>query len=268
MLMSASRPLAATLLSMALAVCCNPAVLAQTQPAKPAAKPAIKPAAAPAPAAAAAAAAADKTLGSGGAATAEAPGAPRKPILTRDELRACFADEAGIRDRLAKIEAERAPLETGKQAIAAEQTTFREERTALDKRQRDATEALNIKFRAFAAKVETSNARVLALNESKRTGAAAERERGEQIAERVTMEKERESLEAEKTRVIAELQAAVDSFNGSAGTLDKRIVDWNQRNAKTNDQAGTVEAERKDWLTNCSNRRYREDDETAIKAGK
>jgi len=32
--------------------------------------------------------------------------------------------------------------------------------------------------------------------------------------------------------------------------------------------SGALEAERKEWVTNCANRRYREDDETAIKSGK
>lgn len=204
----------------------------------------------------------------GAAGATEAASAPRRGLLSRDELRVCFSDEATIRARLSKLEVERAPLEAEKQAIATEQAAFREERTALDARQRTATEALNTKFKAFVAKVEASNNRVLAANEAKRTGSAAEREREALGVERAALEKERESLEAEKVTTVAQLQEAVNAYNTKAGVVDKRVQDWNQRNAKLNDASGAVEAERKDWVVNCSNRRYREEDEMAIKAGK
>ena len=258
----------AALLAATLCWCTTASVQAQTPAAsaKPPAKAAAKPAVKTEPAAA------DKTLSLGGpagaAGPAEAASAPRRGLLTRDELRACFSDEANIRARLAKLEADRAPLETEKQAIATEQAAFREERIALDARQRTATEGLNAKFKTFVAKVEASNNRVLAANEARRTGSAAEREREALNAERSALEKEREGLEAEKVTTVAQLQEVVNAYNAKAVTVDKRVQDWNQRNAKLNDASGAAEAERKDWVVNCSNRRYREEDELAIKAGK
>jgi len=259
MFRSPFRPLAAAALALALAS--TGTTQAQTAAPKPAAKPAAKPATA---------SNTDKTLGGGGAApAANAASAPRKPILSRDELRACFADEAVIKDKLAKVEAERAPMDAEKQAIAADQAKFTDERVALDKRQRDATETLNTKFRGFATRVEASNARVAAFNAAKTSpSTSVERERVALNTERTALDKEREELEAEKVKVLAELQAAVDAYNTKAGSVDQRVAAWNQRNTKVNDMAGAVEAERKDWLANCSNRRYREEDEMAIKAGK
>ncbi|MBK6472251.1 MAG: hypothetical protein IPF94_16520 [Betaproteobacteria bacterium] len=46
------------------------------------------------------------------------------------------------------------------------------------------------------------------------------------------------------------------------------MQDWNQRNAQVNETARKLEDERSLWLSECSNRRYREDDEKAIRAGK
>ena len=58
------------------------------------------------------------------------------------------------------------------------------------------------------------------------------------------------------------------TFNGKAAALDARVSSWNERNAKWNEMSVAMESERKAWVTSCSDRRYREEDETAIKAGK
>ena len=75
-------------------------------------------------------------------------------------------------------------------------------------------------------------------------------------------------LDVERETVLGENQAAVNAYNARVGTLDKRVVDWNQRNAQWNEASKALEIERKDWVDQCGNRRYREDDEKAIRAGK
>ncbi len=57
-------------------------------------------------------------------------------------------------------------------------------------------------------------------------------------------------------------------YNVKATALDTRVTDWNARNAKLNEANAAREAERKGWVTACSDRRYREDDEIAIRKGK
>ena len=58
------------------------------------------------------------------------------------------------------------------------------------------------------------------------------------------------------------------AFNAKVAALDARVADWNQRNAQVNDSAKALEQERMSWISDCGDRRYREDDEIAIRRGK
>ena len=46
------------------------------------------------------------------------------------------------------------------------------------------------------------------------------------------------------------------------------MADWNQRNAKLQEDIRATEAQAESWRTECGNRPYREEDEQAIRAGK
>ena len=86
--------------------------------------------------------------------------------------------------------------------------------------------------------------------------------------EREQLDVERKTLDAERETVVAENQAAVNTYNARVGNLDARVQDWNQRNAQWNEASKALEIERQDWVDQCGNRRYREDDEKAIRAGR
>lgn len=230
---------------------------AQTQPARPAAKPAAKPAAA---APAAAPAADGKTL-------SFAAGSGTGPILTKEELRVCLAQEESLRTRLAEGEARRPPLNQEKDAITAEQAALRAERAPIDDFKRQADE-FKARMDAHTRRVEAWNQRVQEFNASPPSGPAAERRRTELNKEREEIEKSNKEFDAERTRLQTDSAAAVAAYNAKAQALDTKVSDWNARNQKANDDARALEAERQGWVDTCANRRYREDDEIAIKRGK
>lgn len=68
--------------------------------------------------------------------------------------------------------------------------------------------------------------------------------------------------------MVALHQQAVADYNARIGAVDARVSEWNVRNAQLNDKAKALEDERAGWVTSCADRRYREEDENAIKAGK
>ena len=229
--------------------------------AKPAAgkPPAAKPAAAKPPALAVANATAKaNTLGSG-----EAAGA----LLTRDELRVCLKQEESIRTRIADLDQQQQPLAAEKAAIGLEQQAVREERIKIDGIRKIADE-LGARFKAYGARVETLNARVAEFNASKRSGAAADRERVEMNTEQAALVSERTELESERQRLTTQSEVAVRAYNDQVGAVEARVADWNERNAKWADRSTSLESERKGWLANCSDKRYREDDEIAIRKEK
>lgn len=269
---SRSRPMKLTplLLVLAATALSTPSALSQTASnpaAKPAAKPAPKPAPKPAarPAAKApAAAATEKTATIGGGANAAS---ATLPILTRDELRACLKQEETIRVRLGEHEAARAPLDQERQGVTAKQEALRLERAQVEAVAAKTT-AFRAKMEAHAARVAAWNRDVEAFNARAPQGAAGERERVRINTEREGLQKAQTELEAERVAMAGDNEKIVASFNAKVKEVEAAVDQWNQRNKDWNEAGARLEAERKGWVSACADRRYREDDEIAIKAGR
>ena len=60
----------------------------------------------------------------------------------------------------------------------------------------------------------------------------------------------------------------MQAFNVKVRALDGRVAEWNKRNNAYNDANAAIESDRAAWGANCGNRRYREEDELAIRSGK
>lgn len=239
----------ATVLALACGALVTTSALAQANnTARPAAKPP---------------AAAGNTLAIGGGGT----GGARKPILTRDELRACLDTESSVRNRIAEHEAARAPLDEERKQIGAEQEALKADRAVVDEAVARA-EAFKAKMAAHAERVKVWNQEVSQFNDRPPTGAAGERTRVRINQERVALQKAQGELEAERVQVQASSQAAVDGYNAKSKVLQERIAAWNQRNSDWNEAGRKLEADRLAWVGECSDRRYREEDELAIKAGR
>ena len=231
---------------------------AQTTPVKPAPKPAAtKPAAAPA-----ANSADGKTLSLGSGKN------PGGPILTRDELRVCLKEEERLRLRLGDLDAGRGPLDREKEALSTEQAALRADRAPLDDLKKR-TDDLSSRLRDYAARVDGWNKAVADFNVSPRaTSSTAERQRGEFNRQRDELAKQLVELEAERLRHAADSEGMVRVYNDRVAAMDTRVVDWNQRNNQANEASKSLELERQGWLDSCGNRRYREEDEVAVRAGK
>ena len=70
-------------------------------------------------------------------------------------------------------------------------------------------------------------------------------------------------LEAERTELGAKSEPQVKAYNARATELEARVTSWNQRNEGWNQTIQTMNAERTDWVKECADRRFREDDEIA-----
>ncbi|MBI5716593.1 MAG: hypothetical protein HZC37_02775 [Burkholderiales bacterium] len=231
-------------------------LLAQQAPAKPPAAARQAPAAAATPASP--------------AASGRGFGSARGPLLTREELRACFSQEDELKKRLAAQDAARGPLEQEKKTIADEQAVMRAERAKIEGAElAAAVTAFTERTKAFGERRARWDERVKAYNDAGRTATAEERDALN--AERAELEKEHGALEAERKRLQG-LQAgrsdAVQAFNVKIRALDARVADWNKRNNAYNDVNATLESDRLAWTASCGNRRYREEDELAIRSGK
>jgi chromosome segregation ATPase len=189
------------------------------------------------------------------------------PILTRDELRACFSQEESIRTRLAALDGRRAPLDQEKSALSADQAALKVEREPIDAFKKVADD-LTVRLKDYGARVQAWNDRVTTFNATPPSGAKAERERNEINKDRADLETQQKALEAEKTKLSTDSEVAVRNYNTKAQALEARVTDWNGRNEAWNQDSKGLQGERSSWVTNCSDRRYREDDEIAIRKGK
>jgi hypothetical protein len=203
------------------------------------------------------------TLALGGGGT----GGARKPILTRDELRACLDTEADVRTRISGHEAARAPLDEERKQIGVEQEALKADRALVDEAVARA-EAFKAKMAAHAERVKVWNEEVSKFNDRPPTGSAGERTRVRINQEREALQKAQGELETERVQVQSSSQAAVDAYNAKSKVLQDRIAGWNQRNSEWNEAGRKLEADRLAWVGECSDRRYREEDELAIKAGR
>lgn len=184
----------------------------------------------------------------------------KTPILTREELRACMKREADVEaartaleKRQAELDAERAQIT----ALADGLKPLKAEHEAAQARLRQANEqrkALGARIAAFNAKAANA------------PSDAAGREA--LAAEQKSLNDEAAALDRDGGPVEAQYRASVDALNAKAVVHDQRAEAWNTRRNTLADEAAAVEAQRKGWAADCADRRYREDDEKAIKAGK
>jgi DNA repair exonuclease SbcCD ATPase subunit len=191
------------------------------------------------------------------------------PMLDKEQLRACFKQRDELEVRLKSAESERGPLDAEKTEITDASAALNGERASVDEAKARVDE-LSAKFKAFAARVATWNASVKDFNERGGSGAPgqAQRQRDAIANERLLLEETRKQLEAEKEAVTSSAQATVNAFNAKVVAHQQRATSWNERNRAWNEASSQLEAERSDWVVNCADRRYREDDEIAIKAGR
>jgi chromosome segregation ATPase len=104
-------------------------------------------------------------------------------------------------------------------------------------------------------------------------------EQGDIKVAREALGKDVDAVAADKDKVDRTDEAAVKAYNARVETtlavynakkpeLDARIDGWNARNKALEGRASQHEGAQQSWKDNCGSRRYREDDEKALRAGK
>jgi chromosome segregation ATPase len=187
-------------------------------------------------------------------------------LLTKEELRSCFKRRDELGTRLADLDVQRKALDAERDTIGKDRAALAGERDTV-KQKTDAVAALEPRMVAFKQKVDDWQARVTAFNDSGRVGMMADRQRADLQREQVALSTSQKELEAERVAVTGAAQEAIAAFNTKANAVEARATDWNARNGKLNETTQAASDDRQGWVTECANRRYREDDESAIKRG-
>ena len=187
------------------------------------------------------------------------------PVMTRDELRACLKQQATLKTQVEQYDKDKADLERERAAIQAVQREIDGERGGVQAGAARINE-LNDRANALAKRIEEWNTAWQEFEKSGRSGPTADRQRRRLVEDKRAMEKEEKELEAERAGMggtgsgAAEVNAKVDALNA-------RTVAWNERNNVMVKRGEDLQQERDLWASECGNRRYREDDEIAIRNG-
>lgn len=249
------------------------ACLAQSPPPSGAdAKPTARPAATAKPSAKAASASVPgatlKTLSGadGGAAAGGVAGSDSR-LLTREELRTCFRQRDELSQRLAAIQDARTRMDAEKQALTQDQAALRADSDNAGD-MKAAVERHNARASELRNDIDAWNKDAVAYAEQVDRNRAKESTRKELTRRQEELKQRQKELEEERAAIRAQGETMTRMLNERTTALNERISDWNQRNEKLVRDAQRLQEERQDWTTGCGNRRYREDDEKALQAGR
>jgi chromosome segregation ATPase len=192
-------------------------------------------------------------------------GAGAGPVMTRDELRACLKQKDEIAARTTALDSSRKALEADKAAIVAETEALKAERGGIDST-RGSVESINAQQQKMSERIDDWNQRMKTFEEDGRTGPIAERMRRNLQREKAELEKESAALDAARGNTKLD-PASAQRYNERAAAAEQKVVAWNQRNAAAVKETNDLLQEKDIWTSECANRRFREDDETAIKKG-
>jgi hypothetical protein len=165
-----------------------------------------------------------------------------------------------------RVETSRATLNQEKQDIATAQDKLRGERESLEELKKQAE--------AFSARVQAYSDRVADFNKRSQELAAETRTTSSVEIRRRALATERTALEADRVRAggrarppsTTATEEAVEAFNAKAAALDTAGEGLEPAQRRLERPTNGAEADRAAWVDNCADRRYREDDEIAIKA--
>lgn len=191
--------------------------------------------------------------------------APGSKLLTRDELRACMKRLDAVNAAGKDLAQRRTTLDGEKEELLKSGETLKSAKAEVETKLA-AVREWEGRMRAHAAEIEAFNVKAKAVEEAPRNQRAELSKALE--ADRENLNKVRAVLTEEEGRLVPAYESGVRAYNERALARDAMVSDWNARNKALNDSGTKTENDRTDWLNECGNRPYREDDEIAIKAGK
>jgi chromosome segregation ATPase len=187
-------------------------------------------------------------------------------VMTKEELRVCIKQQDDLAKQRTDLEARREAMNKERDAIQVDTEALKAEQAAFkDKNAR--IKDFNERMAAFSTRVDEYKKNVEELAEEQ-AGPTANRKRRELEKELAAIKKQEALNKAEGDEIKASLEGDANALNAKVDAQSKRAAEWNTRNKALEDEASAYEDKRIDWKLNCGDRRYREDDEKAIRAGK
>jgi uncharacterized protein (DUF3084 family) len=171
------------------------------------------------------------------------------PIMSKDELRACMKAKQSNEDEAASIKTDQETFKRDYDAFKTEQTEINKQGDDL----RGRATAISVERDVIATRASELQTRVPNLK--------TDEEKAKYEADRAQLLERSQMLDRTTAKFNEDQQSyakRVEVFNGRIGPI-------NERNKTVNSRVEPLEASVDSWRKKCGNRRYREDDEIAIK---
>lgn len=187
------------------------------------------------------------------------------PIMSKEELRACLARKDDVDKKRADVVAQNEQLTRERDTLQQTGAALRTEGTQIEQRN-GAIRALAERSREHQAKVQDWNGRAAKLKDAPPSD--QEKLLAGLNAEKDELQKSFETLKAEQAQLAGGFNEQVAAYNARAQEHARTVEALNGRATQLSEQSQAQAREADAWRTACADRRYREDDEIAIKRGK
>lgn len=188
-------------------------------------------------------------------------------VMTRDELRACMKQQESLAKRKTELEARQSTAAAERLEIQKETDALKADQDALASG-KGQIDALNERVAAFSARAKALQERREDFERMGRSGPAADRERRLLDKDAAELKKEEAEIGSAREQIVAKSQESASTINARVEAQQRMAQGWNDRSKKLSADQQAYEDDRINWIDTCGNRRFREDDEKAIKAGK
>lgn len=188
-------------------------------------------------------------------------------IMTRDELRACMTLKESNERSTAELDRRRTAIDKERAELANAPDSSTAIRAAVDEKLK-AVQQADAAFGEHAKAIEDWNERMADFEKRSKDMRNADRRRQVLKQEQFALKANGDKLQAERDAKVAAYEASVKEANEKIAQGADRNSDWNKRNDQLTDDEQDLLDSRRKWASECGDRRFREEDEIAIKAGK
>jgi hypothetical protein len=188
-------------------------------------------------------------------------------VMTREELRACMALKASNSARVAELNLKNEQSKKEREELANAPDSAQALRAEAEK-QLAIVKAADELVRAHSVLVNDWNTRMAEFEVKSKEMRNADRARQKLKSERYELKAKDDVLMADRAAKVVVYEAAVNAANAKINARATNNDAWNKRNEAMIAEEAALEESREKYSDECASRRFKEDDETAIKAGK
>jgi predicted nucleic acid-binding Zn-ribbon protein len=188
-------------------------------------------------------------------------------LLSREELRACLAQQKDLAARKPGLESERSALDRERDELTKIDASLKADEAAM-KKLAQAADDISRRTKELQQQIADYNDRAAKFQLAPPSGPTGDRQRRALDNDKAAIDKATAQLEADRAAIGPDAEQMAKTYNARTDTRNQAAEDWNKRNRELTRKVQALEVEQATFKADCEGRSYREDDEKAILSGK